>query len=200
MAGRPIKPGVKLALEMGPIAIFFAGYLLLRDREFAIGGAVYDGFIVMTAAFIPIMILSTALLWRLTGTLSRMQVATLVLVIVFGGLSVWLNDERFFKMKPTAIYLLFAGILGIGLWRGQSYLQFVMEEALPLQPAGWMLLTRRLTVFFLALAVANEAIWRTMSTDAWVNFKTFGLSLALFGFFMAQGGLLERYGRKDAGD
>ncbi len=72
-----------------------------------------------------------------------MQVMTLVLVVVFGGLTVWLNDERFFKMKPTIIYLLFAGILGFGLLRGQSYLQMVMSEVLPMEPEGWMILTRR---------------------------------------------------------
>jgi intracellular septation protein len=73
-------------------------------------------------------------------------------------------------------------------------LKLVMEEALPLQPEGWMILTRRLTAFFFALAVANEAVWRLMSTEAWVNFKTFGLTAALFLFFMTQGGVLTRYG------
>lgn len=198
MAGRAIRPATKLALEYGPIVAFFVGYLALRDKHFTIGGTEYDGFIVMTAAFIPLMALSTLALWRLTGTVSRMQLATLVLVVVFGGLSVWLNDERFFKMKPTAIYLLFAGILWFGLWRGKSYLQYVMSEALPLKPEGWMILTRRLAWFFLALAVANEAVWRSMSTDAWVNFKTFGLTIALFAFFMAQAGVLEKHGLPEA--
>jgi intracellular septation protein len=116
-----------------------------------------------------------------------------VLVIVFGGLSVWLNDERFFKMKPTMIYLLFGSTLAFGLMRGKSYLQLVMEEALPLQPEGWMILTRRLAAFFFALALANEAIWRLMSTDAWVNFKTFGLTAAIFLLFLTQGKLIEKY-------
>ncbi|MFN3971849.1 MAG: inner membrane-spanning protein YciB [Gemmobacter sp.] len=194
MTEKKIHPGLKMALELGPIAAFFLGYLRFKDETFTIAGTAYDGFIVATAAFIPLMILTTGALWYLTGKLSKMQVATLVLVIVFGGLSVWLNDDRFFKMKPTMIYLLFAGILGVGLLRGQSYLRLVMEEALPMQPRGWMILTRRLTLFFFALAVANEVIWRTMSTDAWVNFKTFGLTAALFAFFMAQGGLFKRYG------
>jgi intracellular septation protein len=126
-----------------------------------------------------------------------MQVATVVLVVVFGGLSVWLNDERFFKMKPTIIYLLFAAVLGFGLLRGQSYLQAVMGEALEMTAEGWMILTRRLALFFAGLAVANEAVWRLMSTDAWVNFKTFGLTLALFAFFMSQAGLLKKYGKDE---
>jgi intracellular septation protein len=194
MTEKPINPGVKLALELGPILAFFAGYVMLKDETFAFGGSTYEGFIVVTAAFIPLMVLTTGLLWRLTGKLSKMQVATVVLVVVFGGLSVWLNDDRFFKMKPTMIYLLFAGILGFGLLRGQSYLRLVMEEALPMQPEGWMILTRRLALFFAALAIANEAVWRLMSTDAWVNFKTFGLTAALFLFFILQGGLFKRYG------
>jgi len=191
---KKLHPGVKLALELGPIALFFAGYVKLKDQVFAIGGTEYDGFIVVTALFIPLMVVTTGLLWWLTGKLSKMQIATVVLVVLFGGLSVWLNDERFFKMKPTMIYLLFGGVLGFGLLRGQSYLRVVMEEALPLQPEGWMILTRRLTAFFIGLAVANEAVWRLMSTEAWVNFKTFGLTAALFLFFMTQGGVLSRYG------
>ena len=197
MAEKKLHPGVKLALELGPIALFFAGYVKLKDEVFTIGGTEYDGFIVVTALFIPLMMLTTGILWALTGKLSKMQIATVVLVVLFGGLSVWLNDERFFKMKPTMIYLLFGGVLGFGLLRGQSYLKVVMEEALPLQAEGWMILTRRLTAFFLALAVLNEAIWRTMSTEAWVNFKTFGLTAALFLFFMTQGGVLSRYGIED---
>lgn len=193
MAEKKINPILKLALEMGPIVAFFIGYVRLKDQVFTFGGTQYDGFIVVTAAFIPLMVLTTGLLWALTGKLSKMQLATVVLVVVFGGMSVWLNDERFFKMKPTMIYLLFAGVLGFGLWRGKSYLRLVMEEALPLQPEGWMVLTRRLAAFFFALAVANELVWRGFSTEVWVNFKTFGLTAALFAFFMTQGSLLQRY-------
>ncbi|WP_435310475.1 inner membrane-spanning protein YciB [Primorskyibacter sedentarius] len=194
MAERKINPILKLALELGPIVLFFVAYLRLKDRSFLIGGTEYDGFILATAGFVPLMILSTLALWKLTGKLSRMQVATLVLVVVFGGLSVWFNDDQFFKMKPTMIYLLFGGALGVGLLRGESYLKYVMEEVMPLEQEGWMILTRRLTAFFLGLAVLNEVIWRTMSTETWVYFKTFGLSAAIFVFFMTQSGVFSRYG------
>ena len=200
MAGKQINPLLKMALELGPIVLFFVGYLRVRDQSFAIGGTEYDGFIVVTAAFVPLIALSSFILWRLTGHLSKMQVATVVLVTVFGGLSVWLNDDRFFKMKPTMIYLLFGGVLGLGLLRGQSYLKYVMEEVLPLQDAGWMLLTKRLTGFFLGLALLNEVIWRTQTTDIWVYFKTFGLTAAVFLFFMTQAGLLTRYAIEQEGD
>ncbi len=200
MTGRKISHGLKMALELGPIAVFFIAYMKLKDESFTIGGMEYSGFIVVTAAFIPLLLLTTGILWRLTGHLSRMQAVTAVLVVVFGGLSVWLNDERFFKMKPTIIYLLFAGALGLGLLRGQSWLELVMSEALPMTRQGWMILTRRVMLFFLALAVANEIVWRAMSTDAWVSFKTFGLPGAVFAFFIAQGGFFRRHGiaeRKD---
>lgn len=191
---KKINPMLKLVLELGPVILFFVGYLRVKDDTFTIGGTEYDGFILVTAAFVPLILITTGLLWWLTGKLSKMQVVTAALVVVFGGLSVWLNDERFFKMKPTMIYLLFGGVLGLGLLRGQSYLKHVMSEVMPLQHEGWMILTRRLTMFFLGLAVLNEFVWRTMSTDAWVNFKTFGLTAAVFAFFMTQGGLLQRYG------
>ncbi|MBK5933893.1 intracellular septation protein [Rhodovulum imhoffii] len=194
MSKRKINPWLKTALELGPVLAFFVAYLRLRERAFTIGGTEYEGFILVTAGFIPLLLLCTGILWALTGHLSRMQVATAVLVVLFGGLTVWLNDDRFFKMKPTIIYLLFGGLLGAGLLRGRSYLQYVMEEIMPLRPEGWMILTRRLTFFFLALAVVNEIVWRTMSTDAWVNFKTFGLTIGIFAFFMAQGGLFKKYG------
>lgn len=197
MAEKKINPILKMGLELGPILLFFIGFSRMKDQTFHILGHDYSGFIVMTAVFIVMIVATTGLLWALTGKLSRMQLMTLVLVVVMGGLSVWLNDERFMKMKPTLLYLAFGGILGIGLLQGKSYLSAVMDEALPLQPEGWMILTRRLTAFFFALAIANEAVWRLMSTEAWVNFKTFGLTAALFVFFMAQGGLLERHGLKD---
>ncbi|MDE4131863.1 septation protein IspZ [Phaeobacter sp. QD34_3] len=194
MAGKKINPMLKMVLEFGPIVVFFIGYLKLKDEVFLLAGQEYKGFILVTAVFVPLMMLSTAALWRLTGHLSKMQLATLVLVVLFGGLSVWFNDERFFKMKPTMIYLLFGGLLAVGLMRGQSWLKVVMEEVMPMEEEGWMILTRRICAFFLGLAVANEVIWRFLSTDTWVYFKTFGLPVAMFLFFMTQGAVLQKYG------
>ncbi|WP_299818470.1 inner membrane-spanning protein YciB [uncultured Jannaschia sp.] len=202
MSDRPERtvPGwVKTALELGPVVLFFLGYLYLKDETYAFGGTEYEGFIVITALFVPLVLASTAALWWLTGRLSQMQLVTAVLVTVFGGLSVWLNDERFFKMKPTLIYALFAAVLFFGVWRGRSYLAMVLSEALPLDHAGWMILTRRMAWFFVGLAVANEVIWRGMSTETWVNFKTFGLPLAMFAFFFAQARLMKAHGLEDKG-
>ncbi|PHQ99869.1 MAG: intracellular septation protein A [Marinosulfonomonas sp.] len=190
---KKINPIVKMLLELGPIVVFFIAYTKLKDTAFTYDGTEYSGFIVVTAFFVPLLAFTTFILYRMTGKISIMQVLTLVIVVVFGALAIWFNDERFFKMKPTMIYLLFTGLLGFGLMRGQSYLQLVMEEAMPLQHEGWMVLTKRLCLFFAVLAVTNEVVWRTMSTDAWVNFKTFGLTAAVFAFFMTQGKLMQKY-------
>lgn len=194
MAEKQVSQGVKSTLELGPVIAFFAAYLWLKDEVFTIGGTEYDGFIVVTALFIPLLVASTGILWKLTGELSRMQVLTVVLVVVFGGLSVWLNDDRFFKMKPTIIYLLFGGVLAFGLMRGTSYLRSLMGSMMPLEDEGWMILTRRITAFFFLLALANEIMWRMFSTETWVYFKTFGLTAALFVFFITQAGLFQKYG------
>lgn len=190
---------VKAALEYGPLLVFFVAFLLLRDRTITILGQDYSGFIVATLIFIPVLVLSTLGLWRVTGKLSPMQIATLVLVIVFGGLSVWLNDPRFFKIKPTIIYLLFAGLLGFSYATRRNWLEAILSEAVPMQAEGWRKLTLRMALMFLALAAANELVWRTMSETSWVYFKTFGLPLLLIAFFFGNAGLFRTYGieRKD---
>ncbi len=190
---KPINPWVKMALELGPVLGFFVVYMRIKDEVYPIWGRDYDGFIVATAGFVPVLLLSIAILWKLTGKLSRMQIMTAVLVIVFGGLTVIFNDEAFFKIKTTIVYGMFATILGIGLLRGQSYLAFVMEDLMPLAQEGWMRLTKRLTAMFAAMAIANEIVWRTMDTEFWVKFETFALPAALFAFFIAQARMLERY-------
>lgn len=192
-AGRPIHPGLKLLLELGPPVAFFVIYLRIRDEVFTIGGTEYAGFIVATVVFIPIVLAAVGILWALTGTISRMQVFTALMVIVFGGLTAWFNDERFFKMKTSIVYGFFALLLGIGLARGQSWLAYVLNDAMPMRHEGWMILTRRLCAMFAGLAVANEVIWRTMSTDAWVKIETFGFPAALVAFLFWQITALQGY-------
>ena len=197
MSDKQVSNGLKSALEFGPVALFFIAYIWLKDEVFQFDGTEYGGFIIVTAGFVPLMILSTLALWKLTGTLSKMQIFTVVLVTVFGGLSVWQNDKSFLQMKPTILYLLFAAILGFGLLRKQSYLQYMMGEMMPLQDRGWMILTQRMALLFLALAVLNEVIWRNMSEETWVYFKTFGLPMAIFSFFIFQGGLFKKHAIRD---
>ena len=193
MSDDTLPKWVKPLLEFGPIVAFFFAYMRMKETVYTIGSNDYQGFIVVTALFVPLLLVCTGILWKLTGKISPMQIMTVILVTAFGGMTVWLNDDRFIKMKPTLIYLIFGGLLSIGLLRGQSYLRVVMQEALPMQDAGWMILTRRVTAFFFGLAVLNEVIWRGFSTEIWVYFKTFGLTAALFAFFMMQGRLLVKY-------
>ena len=193
MEKNKIHPLLKMALELGPIIIFFIGYGKIKDQVFAISGREYEGFIVATALFIPLILTTTVILWALTGKLSKMQLMTALLVVIFGGLGIWFNDERFFKMKPTILYLAFSIILFVGLLRGKSLLAVIMAEVMPLKQEGWMILTRRLALFFFILAVSNELVWRLMSTDTWVSFKTFVLPLVLFAFFVSQSSMLSKY-------
>ena len=193
MSENQLPKWVKPLLEFGPIIAFFIAYTRMKDHTYSIGGIDYQGFIVVTLFFIPLLLFSTGVLWALTRKISPMQIITAILVTVFGGLTVWFNDEQFIKMKPSIIYLLFGGILGFGLLRGQSYLRMIMQDMIPLKEEGWIVLTRRFAVFFFSLALLNEIIWRFFSTEMWVYFKTFGLTMALFAFFVLQGSLLNKY-------
>lgn len=177
---RPLNPVLKQILELGPTVAFFLVYLRLRDEVFVWNGTEYSGFIVATLIFVPILLVAMGILWALTRKLSRMQIFTAFMVIFFGGLTAYFNDERFFKMKTSIVYGALAAILGIGLLQGRSYLEWIMAEMMPMKREGWMILTRRLCFGFLALAIANEVVWRTLSTDLWVKIETFGFPIALF--------------------
>ena len=190
---KPYDNRLKLALEYGPFVLFLLGYWALKDKSLTLGGQTYSGFIVSTAVFVVIFAASIFGLWRLTGKIAPMQIITLVVVLFMGGLTVWFNDAHFIKMKPTIIYVFFAAALGFGLAQGKSYLRLVMEDAIPMQPQGWMILTRRMALFFVALAVANEIVWRNFSDGTWVAFKAVGLTLAMFAFLLTQAKVLERY-------
>jgi intracellular septation protein len=191
---RHVNPLVKLVLEVGPIAVFFLAYRMapvadgLGDAERQLGQMLFA-----TKVFVPTILASLALSYFLSGRLPRMAVITAVVVTVFGGLTLILKDDTFVKMKPTILYALFAGILGFGLLRGQSYLRYLMDELIPMQREGWMKFTRRFVVFYLVLAVVNEIVWRGWGTDSWVNFRTFVLPAANFVFIMAQVPLFQRY-------
>ena len=146
-----------------------------------------------TKVFVPTILAALAASWLLTRKLPKMAVITAVVVTVFGGLTLVLRDDTFVKMKPTILYCLFAGILGFGLMRGQSYLRYLLDEMIPMQAEGWMKFTQRFVVFYLGLAVLNEIVWRGWGTDVWVNFRTFVLPAANFLFIMAQVPLFTRY-------
>ncbi|MEM8572389.1 MAG: septation protein A [Pseudomonadota bacterium] len=199
MSERKINPILKIVLEIGPIAVFFLAYrwapvpegLETTERQL-------EQILFSTKVFIPTILASLGISYALTRKLPRMAVITAIVVVIFGGLTLILRDDTFVKMKPTILYCLFSGILAFGLARGQSYLKYLMEELLPMEHEGWMKLTRRFVVFYICLAILNEIVWRTLGTDVWVNFRTFVLPVANFGFVMAQLPLFQRYAKAEA--
>lgn len=182
---------IKPTLEFGPLVLFFLLYFRWRDQSFEFFGTSYEGFILASAVFAPVVLVATVLSWKLTGSLSKMQVFSAVLIVFFAALTVIFNDKSFVKMKPTVLYMFFGAALTVGLMRGQSYLQTIMDDALPLTDEGWIVMTKRIAVFFFALAALNEVIWRLFSDDTWVYFKTIGLPVLTIIFFIAQAGLFQ---------
>jgi intracellular septation protein len=198
MSTRHINPIVKLILEVGPIAVFFLAYRMaplpdgLSESERQLEQILFS-----TKVFVPTILASLAISYALTRRLPKMAVITAIVVTIFGGLTLILRDDTFVKMKPTILYALFAGILGFGLLRGQSYLKYLMDELIPMQDEGWLKFTQRFIVFYVFLAILNEVVWRTYGTDTWVNFRTFVLPAANFLFIMVQLPLFQRYAVSD---
>ena len=184
---------IKVLLEFGPIVVFFLAYKYAPLPDFFEGDDSLERIIFATKAFIPAILVTVLIGYLQTKTVAKMPLFTAVIVLVFGGLTIWLRDETFIKMKPTIIYLVFSSLLGIGLLRGRSYLKSLMEVALPMEDEGWLILTKRFALFFIGLAITNEYIWRSFTTDVWVSFKTFGLPIATFIFFFAQAKLIQKY-------
>lgn len=193
MSEKTINPVLKQVLELGPTVFYLALYYWIKDETYVLGSTEYSGFIMSMLVFIPVLLASIAILWALTGALSRMQLFTAFMVIFFGFLTWYFNDERFFKAKTSIIYGLFAVILGIGLMRGRSYLQWIMGELLPMQDQGWMLLTKRLALLFAGLAIANELVWRNLSEETWVWVEGIAFPAIMFVFLMAQITFLQQY-------
>ncbi|SDB06395.1 septation protein A [Bauldia litoralis] len=203
-AGRkPINPLLKLALELGPLGVFFfanARGEWLAERFPALeqlGGPLF----VATALFIVATLIALTVSLILTRRLPIMPLITGVVVLIFGGLTLWLQDETFIKMKPTIVNVLFGATLLIGLAFGKSLLGYVFDSVFRLSDEGWEKLTLRWGLFFFVLAALNEIVWRSVSTDMWVNFKVFGIMPITFVFTLFQLPLINRYTlpEKDAG-
>ena len=177
-----IGPRVRAALEFGPILGFVAVYLVVREQTYTLAGRDWDGFVLLVGGFVPVVLAASALMWRLTGRITPVQVLTLIIMTLSGALTVGLNDERFFKMRTTVVCLTLSGILWVGLMRGQAWLSGVMGGMVTLSPAGWTYLTRRFATVLLVLAAANEAVWRSFTTDIWVAYDTFVMPAAFFGY------------------
>jgi intracellular septation protein len=159
---KQLNPMLKLVLDIGPLILFFAA-----NAKFGIYAA--------TGAFMVAVLIALAVSYVMTRHIAMMPVVTAVIVLVFGGLTLILHDDLFIKLKPTIIYVLFGGTLLAGIAFDKPFLSIIFDQMFHLTPEGWRKLTWRWAIFFLLLAVLNEIVWRTQTTDFWVSFKLFGV-------------------------
>lgn len=176
--------GLRLVTELGPLVVFF-----LTNWQAGIFWA--------TGAFMAATAVALAISYARQRTIPVMPLVTGVFVLVFGGLTLWLQDDTFIKLKPTIVNLCFASILAAGIALGRPLLKIVFGSVFSLDDAGWRKLTIRWIGFFIVLAVLNEIVWRSFSTDTWVSFKVFGIMPLTFVFSLAQLPLLQRHAVED---
>ncbi|WAC28570.1 septation protein A [Ancylobacter sp. SL191] len=181
---RKMHPALKFALELGPLVVFF----IANGRA---------GIYVATGAFMVATFAALLVMWLIARKIAVMPLVSAVVVLVFGSLTLWLQDDHFIKMKPTIVNALFGGLLLGGLVFRKPLLPYVLGDVFQLTPEGWHKLTIRWGVFFLVMAVLNEVVWRSVSTDTWVAFKTFGYLPLTLVFAMAQVPLMTAHAAND---
>jgi len=181
-AAKPKKlpPLARFALDIGPLVIFFA-VLRLSDIFAA------------TAVFMVAIVAALVIGFAFERRLSPMPIVTGVVVLIFGGLTLYLHDKTFIKLKPTIIYTIFAILLAGGIATGRNFIKTLFDHAFHLTDDGWRILTYRWIVFFIAMAVLNEIVWRNFSDTFWAGFKLFGAIPLTLVFAMAQAPLVLRY-------
>jgi intracellular septation protein len=196
-----LSPLLKLVLDLGPLLLFFLAnsrptlFLPLVSPMLPadVASGEHAGIFVATAVFMAAVVLALAVSYALTRHLPVMPLVTAVIVLLFGSLTLILHDELFIKLKPTIIYLLFGAVLLGGLAAGKSLLGMVFDSVFHLTEEGWRKLTLRWALFFFVLAILNEIVWRSQTTDVWVTFKVFGVVPLTFLFAALQYPLLTRY-------
>ena len=177
---KKLNPTLKLVLDIGPLVLFFAA-----NAKFGIFAA--------TGAFMVAVLAALVVAYVKVRRIEIMPLVTAVIVLIFGGLTLFLHNDTFIKLKPTIIYVLFGGALVVGLLMGKPLLGLLFESVFDLTEEGWRKLTWRWAIFFFFLAVVNEIVWRNFSTDTWVSFKLFGVVPLTFLFGALQYPLLMKY-------
>jgi intracellular septation protein len=178
---------MKLLIELGPLLVFF-------------GGNAAAGIFAGTAAFMVATLLALGVAMLRYHKVPVMPLVSGAVVLVFGGLTLYLRDDTFIKLKPTIVYLMFAGLLAAGLMLRKPLLELLLGPVFRLSEVGWRKLTWRWALFFVAMAICNELVWRNVSTNVWVSFKAFGFLPLTFLFALAQVPLMQRYGEPGTGD
>ena len=179
-----MKSIFKLLIDIGPLAVFFVFYTR-SDLQTAI------------LPFMIATVIAVLFSYIIEKKIPIMPTVGAIIILIFGGLTIYFDNETFFKMKPTIINLLFAGILYGGIILNKPLLRYLLGAALKLQDEGWDILTKRWIGFFIALAILNEIIWRTQTTDIWVNFKVFGILPITFIFTLMQFSTIKKYQIED---
>lgn len=174
----------RLALDLGPLFVFFAAYQFL-------------GIYVATGVFMAAVVVALVLDYVLERKLSPVPIMTAVLVLIMGGLTIYLKNETFIKMKPTALYLIFGLTLLGGIAFNRLFLKYLLSLGFEMPDSAWRTLTFRYGIFFLVLAVANEIVWRNFPTDIWVDFKVWGVMPLLLLFSLSQAPFLMRHQVED---
>jgi intracellular septation protein len=205
---RSSKALIKTLLELGPLVLFFAANarpewfkpLLQWSGLTGMDDVVQTPLFMATAVFMVAMLVSLVLSWVLMRHIAVMPLVSGIIVLIFGGLTLYLRDETFIKLKPTIVNVLFGSVLLGGLLFGRSFLRITLESVLSLDEEGWRKLTFRWGVFFFVLAGLNELVWRTQSTDTWINFKVFCIMPLTMTFAILQTPLLSRHQLPQEGD
>jgi intracellular septation protein len=201
-ARKEINPLLKLVLELGPLMVFFfanARGEWLIERFPALSN-IGEPIFIATALFMAATAIALAASWILVRSLPIMPLISGIVVLIFGALTLWLHNETFIKMKPTIVNALFGVILLGGLYFGKSLLGYVFDSAFKLNAEGWRKLTMRWGIFFIFLAVLNEVVWRSFSTDFWVAFKVWGTMPITLLFTFAQMPLVMKYSIEPAAE
>ncbi len=172
-AGRTIHPFARLGLDLGPLVIFFFANSMW-------------GIFPATAIFMGAMVVAVGIGFAVERRVSPMPLVTMALVVVFGGLTLWLANDTFIKIKPTILYVIFAAVLLGGLTMGRLFIKALLSATFRLPDRAWRVLTWRWSVYFLLIAVANEIVWRNVTTDQWVAFKVWGIFPLTLLFAFAQ--------------
>ncbi|WP_230532546.1 septation protein A [Microvirga roseola] len=186
---KQLPPLLKLALELGPLVLFFIANAYADRFGFADSERIYAA----TGLFVAATVVALSINYALIRKLPIMPLVSGVVVVVFGGLTLFLQDEIFIKLKPTIVNTMFGLVLLGGLYFRKPLLEIVLDSVFELTEEGWRKLTLRWALFFFALAAINEIVWRTQTTDFWVSFKVFGIMPLTIAFAVAQTPLLMRH-------